>query len=139
MTLATSAASACYLVAAGLSAMFGVVYLTRSEFMPYHGKALGQEWDELAANLQVLLLALMRACGGGLLAVGLCVAILVVFPFRNGASWAEYAIPGIGLVASLSTLYATYLVRTRTPGTPPIGMSVLASGLFLIGFLLSFM
>ena len=138
MTPTTTMAAACYLIAAGLSVMFGVVYLTRSEFMPYHGKALGQEWDELAANLQVLLLALMRACGGGLLAVGLCVAILVVFPFRTGARWAEYAIPGIGLVASLSTLYATYLVRTRTPGTPPIGMSVLASGLFLIGFLLSF-
>lgn len=105
--------------------------------MPYHGKAIGQEWDELPANLQVLLLALMRACGGGLLGVGLCLTILVIIPFQSGAIWAMYAISGIGLVASLSTLYATYLVKTKTPGTPPVGMSVLAIGLFFIGFLLS--
>jgi len=139
MTITASVATACYLVAAGLSAMFGVIYLTRSEFMPYHSKAIGQEWDELPANLQVLLLALMRACGGGLLGVGLCLAILVIVPFQSGASWAMYTIPGIGLVTSLSTLYATYLVKTKTPGTPPIGMSVLGIGLFLIGFLLSFL
>jgi hypothetical protein len=107
--------------------------------MPYHSKALGQEWDELTPNLQILLLALMRGCGGGLLGVGLAIAILVIIPFRSGASWAMYAIPGIGLVASISTLYATYLVKTKTPGTPPIGTSLLAVGLFLIGFLLSFL
>ena len=139
MTLANIVAIACYLVAAGLSAMFGVIYLTRSEFMPYHSKAIGQEWGELTTNLQILLLALMRACGGGLLGVGLGVAILVIIPYRSGASWAMYAIPSIGLVTSISTLYATYLVKTKTPGNPPIGASLLAIGLFLIGFLLSFL
>jgi hypothetical protein len=137
MAITNYVATACYLVASGLSAIFGVIYLTRSKFMPYHSKALGQEWDELTANLQVLLLALMRVCGGGLLGVGLCLAILVIVPFQSGASWAMYTIPSIGLVASLSTLYATYLVKTKTPGNPPIGTSVLAIGLFLIGFLLS--
>ena len=139
MTLATFIAMACYLVAAGLSALFGVVYLTRSEFMPYHSKAIGQEWDELTTNLQTLLLALMRVCGGGLLAVGLSLAILVIIPYRSEANWAVYAITGIGLVTSISTLYAMYMVKTKTPGTPPIWSSLLAIGLFLTGFLLSFL
>jgi len=120
-----------------LSILFGLVYLTRNQFMPYHAEALGLSWSELAEKMQVLVLALMRAAGGGFLATGLAISLLLVFPFRVGDTWSIYTIPGISLCTSIGTLYATLLVKTKTPGTPPVAISFLALALTMIGFVFS--
>jgi hypothetical protein len=120
-----------------LSILFGLVYLTRNQFMPYHAEALGLSWSELAEKMQVLILALMRAAGGGFLATGLAISLLLVFPFRVGDTWSIYTIPGISLCTSIGTLYATLLVKTKTPGTPPVFLSFLALALTMIGFVFS--
>jgi hypothetical protein len=75
--------------------------------MPYHQEALGKSWQQLDQNLQALLLGLMRAAGGGLLATGISMAILLLIPFRTGESWSVYSIPAIGLLAAIPALYAT--------------------------------
>jgi hypothetical protein len=46
-----------------LSILFALIYLTRNQFMPYHAEALSLSWSELAEEMQVLILALMRAAG----------------------------------------------------------------------------
>lgn len=56
-------AMAGYIMSAIPLALFGAIYLTRSEFMPYHAAAVGQSWGEVAPGFQVLLLAMMRAVG----------------------------------------------------------------------------
>lgn len=131
------AATVCYALAVLVAMAFGVVYLTRSRFMPYHSDALQLSWDELDSQLQALLLALMRAVGGGWLAVSLSVAFLLVFPFRAGETWARYAIPLVGLAAALPTLYATLHVRSRTPASPPVNLVVVAILLLIVGFIIS--
>ena len=40
-------AFSCYAIAALLLLVFALVYLTRSEFMPYHSDAVGLEWAEV--------------------------------------------------------------------------------------------
>ena len=105
--------------------------------MPYHAEALGLSWSELEAKIQVLILALMRAAGGGFLATGLTIFILLIIPFRSGERWAAYAIPAIALCLSGGTLLATLLVKTKTPGNPPVFLSFLALGLTLTGFIFS--
>ena len=131
------AATLCYALAVLVAMAFGVVYLTRSRFMPYHGDALQRSWDELDPHLQALLLALMRAVGGGWLAVSLNVAFLLVFPFRAGETWARYAIPLVGLAAALPSLYAALYVRTRTPASPPVSLVLVAILLLIVGFIIS--
>ena len=131
------AATLCYALAVLVAMAFGVVYLTRSRFMPYHGDALQRSWDELDPQLQVLLLALMRAVGGGWLAVSLGVAFLLVFPFRAGETWARYAIPVVGLAAALPTLYSALYVKSRTPASPPVNLVVGAILLLIVGFVAS--
>lgn len=49
----------CHLVAALLLLIFGLVYLFRPEFMPYHAVALDREWSTVERPYQVLILALM--------------------------------------------------------------------------------
>ncbi|MGK7949110.1 MAG: hypothetical protein AB4368_09980 [Xenococcaceae cyanobacterium] len=126
-----------YSFVAVVSIVFGLIYLIKNQFMPYHSEALGLSWSDLKPNFQVLILALMRAVGGGFLATGLTMLILLIIPYRAGEIWSIYAIPAISLCTSSGTLYATWLVKTRTPGNPPLGLSLLALGLTIIGFIFS--
>lgn len=131
------AAAVCYFLSSLVAMVFAAVYLTRSEFMPYHSEALQAQWDELDTNLQTLLLALMRSVGGAWLGVGISEGLLLWFPYRAGERWALYAIPVIGLSAALPALYATLLVRKRTQGAPPVNLIAGAIMLVIIGFILS--
>jgi hypothetical protein len=131
------AAFASFALAALISAAFGVLYLVRPRFMPYHQQALGLTWEELDHRLQALLLGLMRVAGGGMLAGGLSVAILLLVPFRAGEIWATYAILLIGLAGGLPALYATTLIRSRTQAHTPIAASAIGVGLLVLGTILS--
>ena len=117
--------------------LFGFIYLIRDRFMPYHSEALGLSWSDLEPNKQVLILALMRATGGGFLATGLAMFILLIIPFRAGDTWSIVAIPIISLCNFFGTLYATLLVKTRTTGNPPVILSFIALVLTIIGLVFS--
>ena len=117
--------------------VFGLIYLIKNQFMPYHSEALGLSWSDLKPNFQVLILGLMRVAGGGFLATGLAMLILLIIPFRAGDTWSIYAIPTISFCTSSGALYATWLVKTKTPGNPPVRLSLLALGLTIIGFIFS--
>jgi hypothetical protein len=137
MNTASIAAFVSYALAALLSMAFGIIYLVRSQFMPYHQEALDKPWQQLDARLQALLLGLMRTAGGGLLAGGISATILLLIPFRAGESWSLLAIPAIGLVTVLPTLYATVLIRSRTQAHTPVAASAIGVGLIVIGFIFS--
>jgi hypothetical protein len=137
MRLADRLAFLCYGLVALLAVAFGLVYLTRSEFMPYHGDAVGMPWAELDPRLQTLLLALLRLAGGGFLAAGIALGILLLIPFRRGDPWVRWALPLVGLASALPTLLAVLLVQNRTPARPPIVFALLAVALIVIGAALS--
>ena len=71
----------------------GLIYLFRSEFMPYHAVAVGRSWSEVDSEIQILLLALIRALGGATFTAALSMGILLFIPFRQGIRWARWAIP----------------------------------------------
>ena len=127
----------CHLLAILLIALSGVIYLFRTEFMPYHSVALGKSWAEIERALQILLLAFMKGFGGACLATAVAMGILLMIPFRKGAFWARWAIPVVGLVANLPTLYATLSVGLNTPATPPWIGVLLVTVLLIAGFILS--
>lgn len=127
----------CYLITAIISILFGIIYLVRSEFMPYHAVALEKQWIELDTKIQTLILALMRVAGGGFLATGIVVVLLMLLYLRTSKQWIMFIIPTVGLITSLSSLYATLLVKSRTPASPPVNLTLLSIGLILIGFILS--
>ena len=137
MTWTTTGAFICYLIAAVGSIGFGMVYLARSTFMPYHRDALSTPWEKLEKPYQALFLALIKVVGGGFLVSGLSVGFMTLFPFRAGEVWARFAIPIVGLSMAFPALYATVHVRRQTPANPPVVASVITVALLLIGFALS--
>lgn len=131
------AAFYCYLLGCLPLLAFGLVYLFRAEFMPYHAIAVEQSWNEVEPAFQVLVLALMRVAGGGWVATATAIALLLFIPYRQGQGWTRWAIPAVGLPASLASLYATVSVTLNTPASPPWQAAALGVGLLAIGFLLS--
>lgn len=127
-----------YLLLSLGSIIFGLVYLFSSQFMPYHQQAIGKNWSELEAPLQILLLALMRGVGCGAIGSGLAIGILTLFPFRGGNRWAVWTIPIICLVLSIPGLYATLAVRLGTPGQAPWGLFAFEIICALVAFILSY-
>lgn len=95
-------------------------------------------WSEVDPRTQTLILALMRVAGGGWLAAGASLALLLIFPFLGGELWSLYALPGIGLLIALPSLYATILVRARTGAHAPVAAGVIGVALLVASFVLSF-
>ena len=126
-----------YGLAALLSAAFGVTYLVRPRFMPYHQEALGVPWPQVDPRLQTLLLGLMRTAGGGLMASALAIAFMLWIPVRAGEVWVLYAIPVVGLTTAAPALNATILVRRRTGARTPVLPAAAGVGLILLGAILS--
>jgi hypothetical protein len=127
----------CHLLATLIVAGFGVTYLLRPEFMPYHAVAVGMPWAEVPQFFQVLILALMRVIGGACLAVVVMQWILLSVPFRQGVVWALWAIPAGGLVICAGALYGMLYVGLNTSATPPWIAPFAAALLLLAGLLFS--
>jgi hypothetical protein len=137
MDTADTAALVCYGIVALSSLVSGAAYLLRWTFMPYHRQAVGLPWHELDPRMQALLLALMRGTGGGFVAAGLALAIMLALPFRDGEGWSRWALALVGAAATLPSLYATVSIRLRTGARPPVGVSAAGVGLVALGALLS--
>jgi len=137
MTTTSLVAFVCYGLYSLVSILSGVVFLTRSTFMPFHQEALNKPWQQVDPKVQALLLGLMRSAGGGLLTSGIGVAILLLIPFRAGDIWSKYAIPVLGLSMALPVLYSNILIRSRTQAHMPIAGVSIGVGLIAIGFILS--
>ncbi len=137
MRIRTTAALACYLIVILVALSFAGIYLLRPQFMPYHAVAVGTSWSEVPPRTQTLFLALMRVGGGGWLAVAVGMAILLAIPFRRNEPWARWALPLTGLSAAVPTLYATLLVKARTPASPPVAGAAAAIVLLVLGFALT--
>ncbi len=118
-----------YTVAAALL-ILALIYLVKPSFMPYHSQALSLRWSEVDLSTQKLLLALMRVCGGGWMAVSLTMIYLQRRFSQNRQTWIPVIILTMGLISILSTLYAALMVSYYTPGSPPI------QGLFVLIFIL---
>ncbi len=127
----------CHLLAMLLIGIAGLLYLSRSQFMPYHAIAVGKAWAEVTSPFQILLLALIRVVGGAWIATALAMGILLFIPFRQGMRWARWSVPAIGLVAVLPALYVTLSVTLHTPAAPPWKAVVLSVVLLVAGFILS--
>lgn len=127
----------CYLFGTLIVTAFGMVYLVKPDFMPYHSVAVGMPWTAVAPSFQVLILALMRAVGAACLAFAILQWTLLLIPFRQGAAWATWAIAVSGLVMSAGSLYAMMLVAQHTPATPPWIALVAGALLLVVGLVLS--
>jgi len=134
MTRRLRIAFRCYVASAVVLTIFGVVYMSAEEIMPYHQRVLGTTWDQLDPNLQALLLTFVHATGASYLVGAVAMWFLLLIPFRRGEVWSRWAIPliGVGLLGP-SLLYARSLARATGEWTPwqltLLGLFVLVVGI----------
>ena len=136
MTLRTAALVAYGIPTIGLF-LQGVLYVTTSEFMPYHSDALGVQWDELPPNYQGFILGAIKAMGAGSIGVSVSIAFMLAIPFRRGEPWARWSVTLVGAVFTLLTAYAAFTIDQTTPASPPWRATLGLTALYLAGALLS--
>ena len=124
-------------LSAALSITFGVIYLFKRSFLQYHQDAVRRTWYQLESGLQILILALMRAVSGGALLLGFVIITLQRQFDRSHASWIPTTILISACILSLCSLYAMWLVRSRTNGRPPAFAIIISLVLVLIAYLLN--
>ena len=113
--------------------LLGVVYLTTSEFMPYHSEAVQAEWSNLDPNFQGLFLGFLKGLGAGALIAGSSVVVMVVSSFRKSAAPYRFLLPFVSIGYTGLLLYAMYTVKTLTVGNPPIeGMLIVIAATIII-------
>ena len=133
MTTRNKISLVCIGLVAVIECVVGFVYLTASEVMPYHKEVLGTDWNQLQPGIRTMLVGFVNAYGGGHLAVGLALAVLVLFPLRRGEAWARWAVLVVGLPMLATTAYvASYLASHTGAGTPWRG-AIIMLVIFILG------
>ncbi len=127
----------CYSIVAVAGTAFALIYLFRSEFMPYHAEAVGADWNEVEFRYRVLITALMIVCGGGWLAVIVALFYLLFGPYRRGVFRASVMIFIIGFCALLPALVATLYVKSHSPAHPPWILTIVLLVVLITGFVIS--
>jgi hypothetical protein len=125
----------CYLIAASMTILIGLLYATRRQVMPYHLKALQTSWDAIVPNYQLLLRALLNGGGYYGISVGLSMMVLLLIPYSNHEHWAGYAIGVIGLIGTIPLTWIVYTVKTKTAGDPPLWIMILIDALLICGLI----
>jgi hypothetical protein len=126
-----------YFLVGLLLAAFGVVYLLRTQFMPYHAVAAGMPWADVPAGFKVVILGLIKAIGGTTLALAVAWYVVLFVPFRQGKNWAIFAMPLLGLLQSAAAFYSMNYVAMRTLAEPPVWAPGVGVLLTLVAFALS--
>jgi hypothetical protein len=127
----------CYLTAiAGLGA-WGVVYLFRGDFMPYHAVAVGMPLSDVPHPFQVLVLTLYKLTGAAWVVIALSLLVLLFGPFKQGALWARRAIPALILIQGAGVMNAMAYITLNSPAKPPWAFTIAVIVLTIVGFFLS--
>jgi hypothetical protein len=137
MSTRTKVAFWCYVIALVGPLVFGVMFLLRSDFMPYHADAVGMPWSEVPGPFQILIMALLKLAGGGWITVAVAEFVLLLIPFRQGARWAVWAVPSLALLHYAGVCNAMAHVTLNTTATPPWGATIASVALVLVGAALS--
>jgi hypothetical protein len=112
----------------------GFIYLFKPTFMPYHHSAIGLEWSQIDPSVRYLILALMRAIGGGYLACAITIFFLQFKFAVQKSSWIPLLILVCGLIVAITSVYATLILRIYTPGNPPTAFIISIILLLMLGY-----
>jgi hypothetical protein len=122
-------ALAAVLLVALAGILFGVRYMRRDAFLPYHAAVAGKSWPELDPGVQVVILGMLRIIGGGFATLGVTL-LWLCFALHEGARWAPWAILTISSLALGPMLYVAAKLRAfrpeaQTPVRPTLAMMLL--------------
>ena len=112
--------------------IIGGIYDIALPSMPsWHLVFLGAESDTIDSRKVALDLAQMDAIGGGLLAIGVAIVILVAGPLQRNDVWAKFVILALVLIGNGLNAYGMFQV-----GSPyPVPLVLIALTLLALGIM----
>ena len=117
--------------------VFGVRYMRRDSFMPYHAAVAGKSWSELDAGVQRVVLGMLRIIGGGFATLGVTL-LWLCFALHEGARWAPWAILTVSAAALVPMLYVAIQLRSFRPDAQtPVRPTLVMMALIVLGVGLS--
>ncbi|MCP3466875.1 hypothetical protein [Bradyrhizobium sp. CCGUVB23] len=130
-------ALAAVLVVALGGILFGVRYMRREAYLPYHAVVAGKSFAELDPGVQAVILGMLKVIGGGFATLGVTL-LWLCFALHEGARWAPWAILTISAAALVPMLYVATTLRTFRPGAPtPVRPTLVMMILIVVGVGLS--
>jgi len=114
--------------------ILGATYFFSTSFMSYHAQAISQSWADLETNLQQLILVMMKVMAGGYLSTGVFILCAQYLINKNHQRYLAHLILICGGIISLTSGYATILVRLHTPGRPPTLLAIIGACLVAGGY-----
>jgi hypothetical protein len=127
----------CYLLVVISMTAWGVDFMLRDEFTPYHSVAVGMPWAEVPRQFQVLILALIKLAGGLWITIAACILVLLFKPFRRREPWALWAVPVLIVIELVAPIPAMAYVVFNTPAKPPLLITLVFVGICFIGMAMS--
>src|SRR5258708_10931993 len=94
--------------------VFGVRYMRRDAFLPYHAAVAGKSWSELDPGVQTIILGMLKIIGGGFATLGV-ILLWLCFALHEGARGAPWAILTVSAVALGPMLYVATQLRAFPP------------------------
>jgi|WetSurMetagenome_2_1015567.scaffolds.fasta_scaffold11418_3 hypothetical protein len=125
--------STCLAIALLMS--FGLAYLSRNSFMPYHSAAIGLAWENLDPPMRMLILAMMRAIAGGFIASAFAMLFLQIKFNTSRLPWIPFLVLALGTILASCLLFATSTIIFNTPGRPPVIQTVIGEALLITGYI----
>ncbi len=131
-----------YLVVAG-GLIFGVMYLFRSDIMPYHYSFLDlskEALDDFSPRIIELMVVLMKVGGANFLAICAASVFIVAVPFRNNKTWAKWALLFVFSISLVPLFFITWFVASHVPQgepAPPWYLTLILQAMVIVAFALS--
>jgi hypothetical protein len=102
------------------------IQLLAGQFLPYQATIVGMPWADIPPNFQLIIAFLNKYAGGVLVVFCLCISTLLLFPYRQGARWAVFAVPGLLLAYCTASANSMTQVLFAEPPIKPIAVFVVA-------------
>jgi hypothetical protein len=122
-----------YALAFMIIVAFSVVYLKRSDFLPYHGVAIARSWDMVDSRMQLLIMALIKVAGWAWLAVA-CAGFMLLYLLFSRSTAIALLVIVFCLIAVTPPIVVAIHVHRKTDAPTPIRSGALAMCLTLSGF-----
>ena len=106
--------------------LFGVRYLRRDAYLPYHAVVAGKSFVDLDPGVQAVILGMLRIIGGGFVTLG--VALLwLCFALHGGAPWAILSVSAtaLGPILYVALTLRAFRPEAQMPVRPTVTMMVL--------------
>jgi len=116
--------------------VFGLIYIFRTSFMPYHREAVQRQWHEIDNRMQQLLLALMNALGmAWLSSFFFSLFLLIILLTGPAIVWPLATFQAFYLFSVIAPVFVAIRLQMKTGAKTPVSVGIIAAALSLVGFI----